>query len=183
MRLISPSVQHYVYPPGLPAPVNRPFVGVVLTLCFNEERRWWEGGSIYIHGSQKRRAHHCSILLHKAIRGPRSPPDYGRCFPYDDTVQWWLVTLVGSEYVACLQWCHCTSCSGKLSWNSLQGIISGEDRGENTSTDRLMGLLITIIKMLFMGAFPNKKGFTKMWRLRDRWHECAPMWNCEKGQF
>lgn len=66
-------------PTGLPASVNCPFVGMVLTLCFNEERRWWGGGGFTFVAP--RRAHHCSILLHKAIRGPHSPQIMGDAFP------------------------------------------------------------------------------------------------------
>lgn len=66
-------------PTALPAWVNCPFVSMVLTLCFNEERRWWGGGAFTFMAP--RRAHHCSILLHKAIRGPRSPQIMGDAFP------------------------------------------------------------------------------------------------------
>ncbi len=66
-------------PTVLPASVNCPFVGMVLTLCYNEERRWWGGGAFTFMAP--RRAHHCSILLHKAIRGPQSPHIMGDAFP------------------------------------------------------------------------------------------------------
>lgn len=66
-------------PTSLPAWVNCLFVSMVLTFCFNEERRWWGGGAFTFMAP--RRAHHCSILLHKAIRGPRSPQITGDAFP------------------------------------------------------------------------------------------------------
>lgn len=85
----------------------------------------------------------------KQLGGPY-PSDCGSCFPHDDTVWWWLLTPAGCS-VACLQWCHCTSPSGKLSWNVLRWIIRGW--GENTSTEGGMvesPLIIIIINVLFI---------------------------------
>lgn len=107
---------------GLPVSVNRPIVGMVLTLCFNEEQGWWGGGSIYIQGYPM--SHHCSILLHKVIRGALQPTDYWTCFPHDDTVWWCILTPVRSEYVACFQW----RTVQKPQWETVMNTSGSESR-------------------------------------------------------
>lgn len=67
-------------PTGLPACVNCPFVGMVLTLCFNEERRWWGGGE-HLHSWLPEERITAAYYYIKQLGGPHSPQITGDAFP------------------------------------------------------------------------------------------------------
>lgn len=126
MCLISPSVQHYAYQQG-----SQPlWIAPLLAWCWRYVlmKKGDDEEGEHLHSWLPEESITAAYYYIKQLGAPQ-PPDYGRCFPHDDTVRWWLLTPAGSEYVACLQWCHCTNPSGQLSWNVLQWIKSWEDRG------------------------------------------------------
>lgn len=76
-------------------------------------------------------------------------------------VRGWLLTPTGSQYAACLQWCHWTNHSGKLSWNDLQRIISWGDSWGKIPAPRVgwWRLLWVLWKHYLWTACQNKWGF------------------------
>lgn len=142
-------------PTGLPSSVNCPFVGMVLTLCFNEERRWWGGGAFTFMAP--RRTHQCSLLLHKAIRGPIALRLWEMLSP------WWhsmVMTIDSSRLLCCM---FAMMSLHKSQWETLMKCSAMNymrTEGKNTSTEGGMVesaliIIIIIIKVLFTECLPN----------------------------
>lgn len=137
----------------LPASVNCPFVGTVLTLCFNEERRWWGGGAFTF--MDPRRVHRCSVLLHKAIRGPHCPPDYD--FPSTR------MTTDSNRLAVCCMFAMMSLNKPQwetlMKWSATNYKLRGQ-LGKNTSTEGgMMETPLSPLKTLFMDCLPKQMRF------------------------
>lgn len=157
MRLISPSVQHCAYQPGSQPLWIVPLLAWCWRYVLMKKGDDEEGERLHSWLPEElRRAHHCSILLHKAIRGPIAPRIWEMLSPL------WHSTGMNIDSSRLRARCMFAMMSlHKLHWETLMKCSATNYKlrrqaGKNTRTegDMVESPLIIIIKMLFMEYLP-----------------------------